>query len=122
MSTLFTVNLVVNLIFGVGFSFLPVLMIDLYGVELTQGGYLMTRMFGATLLATVALLWYSRVTKDAQFIRGTAISMFAYWLLGSVFLLLAQLAGLFNWLAWATFGFHAAFAGWYGYKFVTRSV
>jgi len=120
MNALFNINMVFNLVFGLGFSFLPTMMIDTYGVELSDGGYVMTRMFGAALLSTVVLLWYVRRSENQDFINSSARSMFLYWILGSIFILIAQLAGLFNWVAWGTFGFHTVFALWYAYMIFVR--
>ena len=116
MNTIFLANMVISTLFGLGFTLLPVMMANLYGATLTAGGYFMTRLFGAALLSMVVLLWYARSSDYAAFINATSRSMFTYWLIGSVIILLAQLAGLFNWVAWATFGLHAVFVIWYAFK------
>ncbi len=120
MSTLFNANLIVNLFFGLGFSILPRLMMSLYGVEFADGAYAMVQLFGAALLSTVVLLWYVRRSENQEFIAGSARSMLTYWILGSIVILLAQLAGVFNWLAWGTLGFHLIFVVWYVYKLFVR--
>jgi hypothetical protein len=120
MTALFTANLVMNLFFGLGFSFVPSFMLSLYGADLSPGFIFVTRMFGSTLLSTCIVLWYARRSENQTIIELTVRSNLLYWLLGSIMLLLAQLDGLFNFMGWGTFGFHVFFMLWYVYKMFIR--
>lgn len=120
MTALFTANLVMNLFFGLGFSFLPALMLSVYGANMSSEFIFVTRMFGSALLSICVVLWYARRSENQTIIDLTVRSNLLYWLLGSIMLLFAQLNGLFNFMGWGTFGFHLFFTIWYVYKIFIR--
>jgi len=120
MTALFTANLVMNLFFGLGFTIAPALMLSVYEANMSPEFVFMTRMFGSTLLSTCVVLWYARRSENQDVIDMTARANFLYWVLGSIAILIAQLAGMFNFMGWGTFGFHVFFAIWYMYKLFIR--
>ena len=115
MKTLFAVNLVVSLLFGIGFTLVPETMVDIYGASLSEMGITMARLFGSEILAFAVLLWYVRRSGNRDFTQGTVRAMFTYWVAGTIFLVIAQLGGLMNAMGWGTIGLHAVFIVWYGY-------
>lgn len=120
MTALFTANLIMNLFFGLGFTLLPAQMLSVYQANMSAEFVFMTRMFGIALLSTCVILWYARRSDSQLIIDFTAKSNLLYWVLGSLALLFAQLAGLFNFMGWGTFGFHVFFALWYLYMMFIR--
>ena len=74
------------------------------------------RMFGSALLGFVVLLWYGRSSDNQQLHRAVLTSMFTYWVVSSILLLLAQLAGLFNAMGWGVVILHLVFTIAYGYS------
>ena len=120
MTALFTGNLFMNFVFGLGFTVVPSFMLGLYEADLSPEFIFVTRMFGSTLLSTCVVLWYVRQSEDQTIIDMTARANILYWFLGSIMLLFAQLDGLFNWVGWGTFGFHVFFTLWYVYKMFIR--
>jgi hypothetical protein len=95
-------------------------MLSLYEANLSPEFIMMTRMFGLTLLSTCVVLWYARRSENQLVIELTSRANILYWLLGSIVILIAQINGLYNWVAWGTFGFHAFFFLWYVYKMFIR--
>ena len=114
MQTLFTVTFVVELIFALGFIIAPGTLFGTFGVEPSPFAISLARMFGSALLAFCTLLWYARNSKSTDLQTATVRSLFLYWLASTVFLVLAQLAGIFNAMGWATIVMHAGFLIWYG--------
>jgi len=113
MGTLFTVTLVVELIFALGFMIVPGTLFGTFGVEPSPFGISLARMFGSALLAFCTLLWYARGSKSTDLRKATVRSLFIYWLVSSAFLILAQLAGIFNVMGWSTVVLHVGFLIWY---------
>ena len=116
MKTLFTITLVIELIFALGFLAVPGMMFNTFGVTPDAFAISLIRTFGSALLGFVVLLWYGRSSDNHELQRAVLASMFAYWLVSSVVMLLAQLAGLFNVMGWGVVVLHIGFAIAYGYS------
>jgi hypothetical protein len=111
---MFTVTMIVELVFALGFLILPGTLFGIFGVEPSPSGILVARMFGSALLAFCTLLWYARGSKSTD-LRTTAVrSLFLYLLVSTVLLIMAQLAGIVNTMGWGTVVLHAGFLIWYG--------
>jgi len=114
MQTMFTVTFVVELIFALGFLIAPGTLFGTFGVKPSPFAISLARMFGSALLAFCTLLWYTRKSKSTDLKTATVRSLFLYWLASSVFLIMAQLSGIFNAMGWATVAMHVGFLIWYG--------
>jgi hypothetical protein len=114
MKTLFTVTLIVELIFALGFIAVPEALFGTFGVTPDAFGVSLARLFGSALLAFVTLLYYARSSESPDLQKTTIRSLFIYWLVSSVFLIMAQLGGLFNSMGWSTILLHVGFLIWYG--------
>ena len=114
MTTLFTATMIVELIFALGFMAAPGFLMGTFGVSLPPAGVALGRMFGAALLAFVTLAYYGRSTESAELQKAAVRSLFVYWLLSTVFALMAQLAGVFNVMGWSTILLHVGFLIWTG--------
>ena len=118
MKTLFTITLVVELIFALGFIAVPGVMFGTFGVTLDAYSTALTRVLGSALLGFAVLLWYGRSSSSKDLHKAVYRSMFIYFLVSSVFLLIAQLAGLLNAMGWGVVGLHVIFAiAFAGYAF-----
>jgi hypothetical protein len=114
MKTLFTVTLIVELIFALGFIGAPAMLFSTFGVTPGAISISLARMFGSALLAFVTLLWYTRSSVSPDLHKATTRSLFLYWLVSLVILVMAQLAGLFNAMGWSTVILHLVFLVWTG--------
>lgn len=116
MKTLFTITIVVELIFALGFLIIPGVMFNTFGATPDAFATSLIRIFGSALLGFVVLLWYGRASESQEFHKAVLVSMFTYWLLSSIFMLMAQLSGLFNGMGWGAVFLHIGFAIAYGYS------
>ena len=114
MQTLFTVTFIVELIFALGFIAAPSTLLGTFGVSPDAFGTAISRLFGSALLAFCTLLWYARGSRSADLHKYTIRTMFTYWLVSTVILILAQLAGVLNVMGWSTVILHLGFVIWYG--------
>ena len=109
MTTLFTVTLIVELLFAIGFIVAPGPLFSTFGVTTDAFSSALIRMFGSALLGFVVLLWHGRSSTSAEVHRTVLWSMFTYWLISSILMVVAQLGGVFNSMGWATVGLHVGF-------------
>jgi hypothetical protein len=115
MNILFMVALIVEAIFGLGFLLAPYSMMAPYGVSLDENAATFARLFGSALASFSFLLWFARRSEKHDFKIGVIYSLFAYFLLSTIILLGAQLAGLMNAMGWVVIAIHVVFVVWFGY-------
>ena len=114
MKKLFTTTLVVEAIFGLGFLTIPGFMFGTFGVTPNEFAISLARMFGSALLGFVVLLWKGRGSDNQELKEAKLASMFIYWLLSTLLLLLTQLSGIFNIMGWGVVVLHFGFLIAYG--------
>lgn len=101
-STVFIVNAIVALIFGLAFVLVPGQTTALYDVNLGEGGQFVARLFGAALLAFFVLSWMVRNASPSPERRAIVLAFVVGDAIGFVASLLAQLSGITNALGWST--------------------
>ncbi len=109
MKKLFTVTFVVELIFAIGFIAAPGFMFGTFGITPDAFATSLIRLLGSAILGMAVLLWYGRSSISKELDKAVVRSMFTYWLASSVFLLMAQLAGLMNAMGWGVVVLHIGF-------------
>lgn len=122
MKTLFTITLIVELLFGVGFVVMPATLVNTFGVTLSDFGVVLARLFGSALLGFVVLLWYGRSTEERDTHRAVVATMFTYFAISTIFAFLAQIAELMNVMGWVTVGLHLILAIAFGWFLLRRKV
>jgi len=123
MNTLFLVYLIVEAIFGIGFLFVPGLMMDPMGVTLDETSTTFARLFGSLIISIPVLLFFARKSASIEFKRGVVYCIFIYLLASTIILLITQIKGLMNAMGWSIVFLHLVFLLWSGYyliKQVTR--
>lgn len=120
MKTLFLVYLVVEVIFGIGFLFVPGLMMDPMGVTLDETSTTFARLFGSLIISIPVLLFFVRKSTSTEFRRGVVYCIFTYLLLSTIILLITQLNGLMNSMGWSIVIIHFVFMVWFGYYLINH--
>lgn len=119
MQILFTITLVIELLFGLGFIILPGTLFGLFGVTLNEFGVALSRIFGSAVLGFVVLMWYARSSEERSLHRAATATMFTYFAISTIFIVLAQIAGVTNVMGWANVGLHGILAiafGWFLFR------
>jgi tellurite resistance protein TehA-like permease len=115
MKTLFLAYMIVEAIFGIGFLFVPGLLMGPMGVTLDETSTTFARLLGTLILSIPVLLFFARRSSVTEFKRGVVYSLFTYLLLSTILLLITQLNGLMNAMGWGIVILHLAFMIWFGY-------
>jgi hypothetical protein len=118
MNTLFLVYLFVEAIFGIGFLFVPGLMMDPMGVTLDETSTAFARLFGSLLISIPVLLFFARKSTSSEFKRGVVYCIFIYLLASTIILLITQIKGLMNAMGWSIVILHLVFMLWFGYYLI----
>lgn len=120
MRTLLLVYLIVEAIFGIGFLFVPDLMMGPMGVTLDETSITFARLFGTLIISIPVLLFFVRKSTSTEFRRGVVYCIFTYLLLSTILLLITQLKGLMNPLGWGIVILHFVFMLWFGYYLINQ--
>jgi len=120
MNTLFIVYLIVEVIFGFGFLFVPGLMMDPMGVTLDETSTTFARLFGSLIISIPVLLFFARKSASPEFKRGVVYSVFIYLLSSTIILLITQIKGLMNAMGWSIVILHLVFMLWFGYYLINQ--
>jgi hypothetical protein len=120
MSTLFLVYLIVEAIFGIGFLFVPGLMMDPMGVTLEETSTTFARLFGSLIISMPVLLFFARKSASSEFKRGVVYCIFIYLLASTIILLITQIKGLMNAMGWSIVILHLVFMLWFGYYLINQ--
>lgn len=122
LSTLMVVKAVVCLGFGILLLAMPGPLMSLYGVTLDEGGNLMARLYGASLLGNLMLTWFSRNDPGSEALRAAVLGLFVYDAVGLIVALIAVFSGVMNALGWSVVAIYLVFTAGYGYfQFVKPS-
>lgn len=114
--TIFVVDGIVLLLFGMGFLFLPELLISFYGADLMPPGAAMGRFFGASMLALSWITYRAKDTEHSLLTDSVMQANILVWLLSAGIAFLGQLQDTFNMMGWSTIGLGLFFAAWFVYQ------
>ena len=120
MNTLFLVYLIVEAIFGIGFLFVPGLMMDPMGVTLDETSTTFARLFGSLIISIPVLLFFARKSASSEFKRGVVYCIFIYLLASTIILLITQINGLMNGMGWSIVFLHFIFMVWFGFYLINQ--
>jgi hypothetical protein len=115
LSTLMVVKAIVCLGFGILLVAIPGLLMSLYGVTLDEGGILMARLYGASLMGNLMLTWFSRNDPGSEALRAAVLGLFVYDAVGLIVALVATLSGIMNAFGWSVVAIYLLFTIGYGY-------
>jgi hypothetical protein len=115
VSTLFTINAIVAVVFGLVFVFAPAMTLSLYGITSSDPLNYVGQLFGASLLSFAVVSWLAR-NATASTARSAIVSaLFIGDAIGFVVSLIAQMKGFANALGWSTVAIYLLLAIGFGY-------
>ncbi len=115
LRTVFTINAIVAVLFGLAFVLAPAAALSPYGVTTDQAGLNISRLFGAATLGYAVLAWSARNAEDSAARRAIVLALFLGFAIGFFASLAGQLTGVVNALGWSTVAIYLLFALGYGY-------
>ncbi len=115
LKTLMTISAVVACPYGLTFIAIPQELVGPYGVQLNDGGVLMTRMYGAQVFGIGLVSWLVRGTADSDARRAVVKAFFAIDIVNTLLALFAVLSGATNASGWFEVVMMVPFALGFGY-------
>jgi hypothetical protein len=120
LRNLMVIKAIVCLGFGILLLAIPGLLMSLYGVTLQEGGILMARLYGASLVGNLILTWFSRNDPGSEALRAAVLGLFVYDAIGLIVAVLAMLSGVMNALGWSVVAIYLFLAAGYGYFYFVK--
>ena len=121
LKTLFIINFVVCLVFGIGFVFLPEKVISLYGNEVVTGQFkFIGQLFGSSLLTFGVISWLARNSTESNARDAILLSFFLGDLVGFIISLINQISGVVNALNWSTVAIYLLLSLGFGYFYFKK--
>jgi len=114
-SNLLIINVVVALLFGVGFVLMPATVGSTYGVTPTPAVNLAGQLYGVELLAIGLFLWFARSVEDAYVRRAMCLAFMIADAIGAVVAAMGVLSGVVNALGWSSVLIYALLALGFAY-------
>jgi hypothetical protein len=114
MNTLFLIAMVFETVFGIGFIFAPDLLLGPMGVTLNESATTFARLFGSAIISFPFILYFARKSANVEFKKSVIKSMFVYYIVSTILLLITQLKGQMNSMGWSVVGLHILFTFWFG--------
>ena len=99
--TLLITKAVVCIVFGLFLLLAPVVLLNLLGTELNDGGTFTAREYGAAMIGTLLLTWFAKDVKAADARGAILLDLLIYDLIGVVITFLVVISGVLNVLGWA---------------------
>lgn len=121
MNTLFLVSMIVEAIFGIGFILAPGALLGPMGVTLNETATTFARLFGSAIISFPVLLWFVRKSDKAEFRMGVVYTMFVYYIVSTILLLMTELSGQMNAMGWSVVILHGVLTIWFGYYLVKKT-
>ena len=99
--TLLIVKAVVCLVFGLFLLLAPVVLLNILGTALNDGGTFTAREYGAALIGTLLLTWFAKDVKATDARGAILLDLFIYDLIGVVVPSSVTILGVLNVLGWS---------------------
>ena len=117
LNTLFTINIPVAGVFGLGFILAPEAMLAPYGIPADQAAAsaTMSRFFGASVLGYGILFWLIRGTGSSDARTAVVKAVCLGFSVDCVVSIYEQMTGDIGPLGWSTVALYGVFAAAYGY-------
>jgi hypothetical protein len=122
LKTLMIIKAVVCITLGLFLLIAPGTLYGIFGGDLNATGSFAGREYGAALIGTFLLTWFSRNAAESQARRAIILDLFIYDAIGAVITLIYILNGIFNPLTWAVVALYLFLAICYGYFWFVKPV
>ena len=115
------IDVVVLIVFGAAFLFVPVWAMELFGFTLEPAGVLMTRLVAAAFIGFGVLNWIGRHYIAPNDVFALIAGNFTMNIIGFFVTLFARMSGMGNLWTWIPVLLYLLFASAFGYSMVDKS-
>ena len=110
IGTLFLINGILAIGHGLGFIFLPSMLLAIYQVPIAPGAVLLGQLFGVQLLFIAIVIWNARDLRDGQALGAIVLGGVVTSAVGTVVTAKALADGIFGPMGWLAVTIYALLA------------
>jgi hypothetical protein len=120
LGTLFIINAIIAVLFGLALVFIPTPMMSLFGVTLNDGGLFSTRVLGAAYLAIAIISWLVRNSPSSSELRAIVLAFLVSNTISFIIAVIYKLQGVSNALGWITVLIYLLMGLGFGYFYFVK--
>lgn len=115
LKTFVSIHSILLFLFGLGFLFVPAMLLAVYGTSSNSTGLLTARVFGISSIQISVIIWFCRNKEGSKILKTLILLLFLGNSLAFTLALHAQISGIFNLFGWTNVALYLLFAFGYGY-------
>jgi hypothetical protein len=108
--------------FGLGFVFVPGLVLSIYGVEADLPFRYIGQLFGAALISLAVLAWSIRNASVSETRKASVFALLVGEAIGFIVALIGQLSGALNAFGWSVVAVYLLLGVGLAYYYMTKPV
>jgi hypothetical protein len=99
-SNFLTLKAIISVVFSTALLVVPEPLMSVFGIQLSETGVFITRLFGVDMLGIGFVCWFSRKSTNSKLVSDIAQGLFIADAIGLIVLFMGQLRGIMNPLGW----------------------
>jgi hypothetical protein len=100
LSNFLTVKAIISIVFSSALLTVPEPLMSMFGVQLSETGVFIVRLFGVDVMGIGFVCWFSRKSRG-RLVSDIVLGLFIADAIGLIVLTIGQLSGIMNPLGWA---------------------
>ena len=117
-----TIYALVSILFGLGFVFVPGLVLSIYGVETDIAFRYIGQLFGAALISLAVLAWSFRNASLSEARKTGVLALLVGEVIGFIVALIGQISGALNAFGWSVVAVYLLLGGGLAYYYFAKPV
>lgn len=115
LKVLLVISAILGTVLGLGFFFVPELVMSTFGVDAGEAHQHTARNFGSAVTGLAVISWLARNSRDSIARRAIILGLFIYFIFGSISIISFQLQGNANNYGWFIVALHVYLVVGFGY-------
>jgi hypothetical protein len=115
LSTVFILNAIVTLVYGIAFILAPLMVLSIYGITQGPGAVMMGRYFGSAAISIGLVAWFARNSGESEARRAIVLGLFISFIIGLLVSAHGTLSGAMSAVGWTAVLLYLFFVLSYGY-------
>ena len=115
LKLLLVISAILGTVLGLGFFFMPEMVMSTFGVDAGEAHQHTARNFGSALTGLAVISWVARNTRESIARKAIILGLFIYFIFGSISIISFQIQGNANNYGWFIVVLHLYLVVGFGY-------
>jgi hypothetical protein len=118
LRSLFVISAILGAVLGLGFFFVPKLVMSTFGIDAGGAHQHTARNFGSAMIGLAIISWVARNSKNSIARRAIILGLCFYFIFGSISIISFQIIGNVNHFGWIIIALHLLLLGGFAYNLI----